>query len=379
MKEIKNFCTEDFTREWRRIIDEVYKNLPDKLKTASNRSLFLNMGADIHLYKCVLKNDKTARKILRALQNIDGDLTELKTVLQEYYESNKKDAFIEREMLEYYRDAELVPIFVMTYKRWEKNATLNLLERFDSDEIYEKTRVFVDTDQIGKYKTFHPKFKYVAATSKTVGERMLRILMYCHARGIRYALFIEDEIASLNYLIKCGLEKCRCNSGEDSQYGVEMLKRVQHDAIRLMKNETSCSMVRIRNRVCSNNEDRSIYGHYEPTLGGIPDLMWVIDVERFIEIYTAIPSEHYSPQYDWAMLLQQLKMRKNWYVICSVCKDENMGGESVIADNADRMKLAEQMIGYYGVADRVVGNHVKSKRNSVKLRCLHNKNGIIGY
>jgi len=146
-----------------------------------------------------------------------------------------------------------------------------------------------------------------------------------------------------------------------------------------MKNDTSCSMVRIRNRVCSNNEDRSIYGHYEPTLGGITDLMWVIDVERFIEIYTAIPSEHYSPQYDWAILLQQLKMRKNWYVICSVCKDENMGGESVIADNADRMKLAEQMIGYYGVADRVVGNHVKSKRNSVKLRCLRNKNGIIGY
>lgn len=363
---------------------QMYFQLPECKRKTSTKNIYRNIANDRLMMKRVAEEESKASAAIDCLceytqSGEDSVLEQLSVCLDSYYADNAETAAIELENFKYYDKKPLMPMFVLSYGRWGRNATLEFLEKIDSQEIYDNTFVFVNKDQKKKYKKGHPKFNYYAVDVDSVGERMLKVLEFCKEWEIEYAFIMEDDIVTFNYIIKCSTQKARCNNKNDVPIGSWLFKYIQYVGEEIMTTDKNCHYIGLRNRFHSNTEDCSIAGYYdEPTVGGAPNLCWFFNVDRFYKLYKAIPKEHYSPQYDWAMLLLTLRNRVNWYVVSGVCKDELMRN-SVINYSNDRRQLAEQMIRYYGVEDMVTPINVRSKLGSVKLRCKRKNGKIVNY
>ena len=370
-------------KEWQEWILGLYDGLSDSNKSSSLRTIFRNMSADVYLKKGVERGDDLQINVLNKLCDfIQTDscetLDNFKKALDEYYQENAETSVIEEEIFNLYADKPLMPMFVLSYGRWGRNATLGYIEKMiDSQEIYDNIFVFVNPEQEEKYKQGHPKFHYYPVKADSVGDRMLEVLKFCRRWGIERAFVMEDDIETFKRVICCGMNKCRLNRN-DEWMDARFFKYIQYKGSELMDADERCSMIRIRNRAHANSEDSSIIGYTDATIGGTPDLCWFLDIERFFKVYEQIPRIHYTPQYDWAILLSMLKNRQTWYVLTAVSKDEFIGS-SVINDNTDRIKLANEMIKYYEVEDMVTAVVLKTRLNSVKLRCKRKDGKIVNY
>lgn len=370
-------------KEWQDWMLGLYDNLSDANKSSSLRAIFRNMSADLYLKEGAERGDRLQLNVLGKLCDfIQKDsckaLGDFKKALDEYYQANAETSVIEEEIFNLYADKPLMPMFVLSYGRWEHNATLEYIEkRMGSQEVFDNIFVFVNPEQEEKYKKGHPKFNYYPVKVDSVGERMLEVLKFCRRWGIERAFVMEDDIEVFKRVIRCGINKCRCNRNDEWMDG-RVFKYIQYKGSELMDADERCSMIRIRNRAHANSEDSSIIGYNDATIGGAPQLCWFLDIERFFKIYKQIPRIHYTPQYDWAILLSMLKNRQTWYVLTSVAKDEFMGN-SVINDDSDRIKLANEMIKYYGVEDMVTPVVLKSNLHSVLLRCKRKDGKIVNY
>lgn len=368
--------------EWQEWVLELYENLPDEFHNSSLRNVFRDISNDLYMKEGVVKEKQICCDVVTALCEFVNSPDEKKKnvlldILERYYNSNTEPAFIEERFLAQYKNKPMMPMFVLSYGRWGRNATLNFLESLDDQEIFDNTFVFVNPDQEEKYKQGHPRFNYYAVEVDTVGERMLEVLKFCKHWGIERAFVMEDDIFAFYRIIKCGLNRCRC-SKKSEPLDAKLFKYIQYISSDIMDKDENCPMVRIRNRAHSNTAGTPIFGHEGVTVGGTPDLCWFLDINRFYKIYKQIPERFYTPQYDWAILCAMLKNRCTWYVLTGVAKGEYMGS-SVIKYEDDRQKLAEEIIEYFDVADMAESIVIRSKRGSIKLRCKRKKGKIVNY
>jgi len=368
--------------EWKNIIFEIWNTIPNKNRNNKLKTIFNNLSNDVFLKREVCRGSNFATDIIEACVDYANSPTEkrcsyLLCLLEDYYLKNSETCNIERSIFSLYKNKDLMPMFVLSYGRYEKNSTLDFLEKLDSKEIFDNTLVFVNEDQEEKYKLNHPKFDFYSVDAVSVGDRMLKVLQFCKRFKIKRAFIMEDDILVFNSVIKIGLYKSRCNR-KDELLDSSFFKYIQYKGSELMDEDKNCSMIRIRNRFCVNSEQTSVYGHGSATIGGTPDLCWFLDVDRFYDIYKQISPKHYQPQYDWAMLCAMLKNRSTWYVLTGVCKHESMG-DSVTNDDTNRDELANEIVNYYNVGDMVRVVKVKSTGGKIKLRCIRKSGKIVNY
>ena len=342
-------------KQWKEDISRIYSALPVKLKTYKNKCLLKSVALDSLLLDDFGSGVAQAIDVADALVDLDSSPTEefldrLTRALDTYYASRRDDGRWEIRVRARLRGKPMFPVFVLSYGRPGKNATLDRMERWDDDELYDNTMVFVQPEQEEEYKRNHPKFHFYAKSVTSVGERMRAVLEFCRTYGIRHCIVLEDDIMGFYNVLKGGTSGGGRISNAEEQWGADYLKYYAYTGLRIMREDRDCVMVGMRNRAMANNESTSLIGYHDPMRGGCPNICYFLDVERFWPIYKTIPKEHYSPQYDWAIQCAVVRARKHWVIITEIVKDE-YHSKSVIAFAGDREALAEEMIAYYGVQD----------------------------
>ncbi|MBR2265470.1 MAG: hypothetical protein IJ882_02165 [Paludibacteraceae bacterium] len=342
-------------KQWKIDIAQIYDKFPKALKTYKNKCLMKSVALDSLLLYDIDSGVAQAIEVAEKLVDLDSFPTEesliaLTGALDGYYASRRDDGRWESAVRRGLKDKPMFPVFVLSYGRPAKNATLDRLERWDEEEVYDNTMVFVQPEQEAEYKRNHPKFHFYAKSVSSVGERMLAVLEFCRTYGIRHCIVLEDDIMGFYNVLKGGTSGGGRIANAEEQWGGDYLKYYAYTGLSIMREDRDCVMVGMRNRAMANNESTSLIGYHDPMRGGCPNICYFLDVERFWPIYKSIPKEHYSPQYDWAIQCAVVRARKHWAIITEIVKDE-YHSKSVIAFAGDRESLAAEMIAYYGVQD----------------------------
>ena len=341
--------------DWKQEIEDIYSLLPDKLHNYPQKCMLKSVALDWLLLEDIsngIPEAVSAGTELYGLQTSPDkeQYNRLYEALNKYYLWRRDDGRWESKLFGRLAKKPLFPIFIMSYNRPNKNATLDLLDKWNSKDLYENTFVFVQEDQEEEYRKYHPKYNYVGKNVNSVGERCMEILKICKKLRIKYAVILEDDIYEFRHVKKGGVDGSSKMSLRSEDYGDGYLKFLMYYGLKAMRADKDCVLVGMRNRVMCNNEATSIIGFHDPMRGGCPNMVYFVDVDKFYPIYRQIPEEHYSPQYDWAIQCSIIKNNKHWAMITGCCKGENVG-KSVIKFSGDRIELAKQYIEYYGVQD----------------------------
>lgn len=358
---------------WIEKVRTVYAGLPETLKSHRAHIVFESIALDNVLFEDMAKHKKPlAWKVgedIAELQKYStrNNLKQLYDDLNAYWLDRRDAGEFEHRRMERCKDLPLFPIFILSYGRPTKNATLECLERWDDQDVYDNTLVFTDASQVTAYKQGHPKWHYYVKDCKNVGERFGEVLKYCKERGLKYALILEDDLDRFCYIKKGGIDyNSKCNKINE-EYDSCYLRYWMHKGKEIFEKDPDCVVVGMRNRVCCHAETTTIIGYQYAMRGGCPNLGFLVDVERIEEVWKQVPAEHYSPQYDWALQCAIVKMNKHWNLITAVAKHENMSSKSVIGWQGDRTKLAEEYLKYYGVEDKFKITTIRSKAASIKI------------
>lgn len=342
--------------EWKDELERIYALLPDKLHNYPQRVMLKSVALDWLLLQDIESNKQEALEVGAKLYELEANpdkehYNELYEALNKYYLWRREDGRWEKKVFGSLKKKPIFPIFVMSYNRPDKNATLDMFDRWNSKELFENTFVFVQEDQIEEYRKNHPRYNYVGKDVSTVGERFMEILKVCVKLRVKYAMIIEDDIYEFRHIKKGGVD---CNgkmSTVADDWCENYIKYVQYKGLEIMRKHKDCIVVGVRNRVMCNNEGSSIIGYHDPMRGGCPNMVYFVDVDRLYPIYRQIPPEHYSPQYDWAIQCAVVKNNKQWAMITGVVKNESYTSKSVISFTGDRTILAQEYLKYYGVED----------------------------
>lgn len=342
-------------KQWKQDIADIYESLPDKLKTYKNKVILKSVALDWLLLKDFGMGNGLAIDVADAIVDLEADPSEDSIVrltgrLDSYYASRREDGRWEERTFGSLRKAPMWPVFILSYGRPGKNATLDRIDRWNDPEVYDNTFVFVQPDQEEAYKANHPKFHYYAKAVGSVGERMLEVLKFCRTYGISHCIVLEDDIAEFRHIKKGGVSGNSKISTAEEEWGACYLKYYAQTGLRIMREDPDCVLVGVRNRAMGNNEATSLIGYHDPMRGGCPNMVYFLNVNKFWPIYKSIPAEHYSPQYDWAIQCAIVRARKHWAMITGIVKNE-YNSKSVIGFGGDREALADEMIRYYGVQD----------------------------
>ena len=341
--------------QWKEDIARIYEGLPHALKTYKNKCLLKSVALDWLLLEDFGAGVAQAVDVADVLVDLEVDRSEhqlarLTGALDAYYALRREDGRWEQGTFGKLKKAPMWPVFILSYGRPGKNATLDRIDRWNDPEVYDNTFVFVQPEQEEEYKRNHPKFHYYAKSVGSVGERLLEVLKFCRLYGIRHCIVLEDDIAEFRHIKKGGVSGNSKISTAEEEWGACYLKYYAKMGLKIMREDRDCVMVGVRNRAMGNNESTSLIGYHDPMRGGCPNMVYFFDVERFWPIYKSIPAEHYSPQYDWAIQCAVVRARKHWAMITGIVKNE-YNSKSVIGFAGDREALAEEMIRYYGVGD----------------------------
>lgn len=358
---------------WTKKVRSIYENMPETLKAHRPEIVFESIALDdILMLDVAVRKKPLAVKLGNTIAKmkeypVRENLKQLYEDYSAYLLERRDEGEFEHKRMENYKKKPVLPTFVLSYGRPEKNSTLECMEKWDDQEVYNNTLVFTDNSQIEAYKKNHPKWKYYAKDCKNVGERFGEVLKYCKAHGHRYALILEDDVDRFCYIKKGGIDfNSKCNKVNE-EYDSAYIRYWAHKGKELLENDPDTVLIGMRNRVCCHAEVTSIIGYQYGMRGGCPNLGFFIDVERFQEIWDQIPPEHYSPQYDWAIQCAIVKMNKKWKLITAVAKHENVGSKSVIGYSGDRKALAEEYFKYYGVEDKFKITIIRSVLQSIKI------------
>lgn len=359
MKNIEKISKE----EWFEIVSTFYDTLPVKMKNYKNRNIFKSMVLDSILLQDLNDEIKETNDILVSLysfneKDIATSLNSLVMSLDSYYKWRMNDGRYEETVFGKLREKEPIITFILSYNRPEFNATLNLIEKWNDEEVFNNTFIFVQPEQKLAYEKNHPKFLFYAKSVNSVGERFDAVLDFCKENGIRYANIIEDDIGQICHVKKGGVESGSRLSTRQEDLGGLYFKYLGYKGMQIMQDNSDVVIVGVRNRVMANNESTSIIGYHEPMKGGCPNMLYFIDVEKFYPIWKKIPKEHYSPQYDWAIQCAIVAEKKQWAVITGIVKDE-YNSKSVIGFKGDREVLAAEYINYYKVQDSMTFRRFK--------------------
>lgn len=363
--------TEDVIQKCVQRMDNLYESLDPKIKTNVVKDILRSVAVDDVLLRDMSMERPLAIKVKEKLQAFENNkdrasLNELRAVLGDYYLDRRDAGEYEHRRLERYSKYEVTPIFVVSYGRWNSNPTLLELRKYNDPEMNKMVTVFVQSDHLENYKKAFPEFNYHVEDVNSVGERFLAVLEYCKKNGIKRPLILEDEISRIGYIKKGGIDfNSKCNR-VDEEYGSAVIKYWQKMGDQLFEEDPECVLVGVRNRVCCNAEQTSVIGYQNRLRGGCPNQGFYIDLDRFYDMYKDIPKEHYTPQYDWAIQCSIIKNNKNWRLLTAIFKGEVMG-TSVIGYTGDRIKLAEEMLDYYGVKDKFKITTIRSQKGSTKL------------
>lgn len=344
--------------DWKQRINKIYKSLPDKYKIYKWKTCFKSIALDYVLLVDIIDGDKFACDIEKFLsklekkddEKVDNLLNTLVNSLDAYYLSRRDTGRWEKINFGFLEDEPFPKIFVLSYKRWDRNYTLEMLEKWNDSEVFKNTTVFIQKDQKELYKKHHPKFNYYTKDVETVGERFQAVLDFCIAKNIKRAIIMEDEIVNFYHLKKGGVDDKNKLCPNEENLGSVYMKYFASLGNKLMKEDKDLVLLGTRNRVMAQNESTSIIGHHDFMRGGCPNLVYYVDVERLYPIYKQIPKEHYTPQYDWAIQCSIVSNNKHWVMVTGIAKDEHIGN-SVIGYDGNREKIAEEMISYYHVED----------------------------
>ena len=341
--------------EWKSEIASIYESFPKKLKNYKNKVLFKSIALDWLLLKDFEEEQPLAFKVVEAVLSLGSpansdSISRLEKGLDEYYAWRRDDGRWEKKTFFSLNNFPIYPTFILSYNRPGRNATLNCFEKWNNSEVFENTMVFIQPEQEDEYKKNHPKFYFYGKSVSSVGERFLEVLKFCKHWGIRYFFILEDDIQQFRYIKKGGVSGNSHLSKTEEDCGSCYLRYYAKTALKMMKYDSLCAFVGLRNRVMANNESSSIIGYHDPMRGGCPNMTYFIDLERFWPIYKIIPKEHYTPQSDWAIQCATVKMGLHWGVITGMVKNE-YNSKSVIGFTGDRESLAAEMIHYYGVED----------------------------
>jgi hypothetical protein len=341
--------------EWKNELERIYALLPDKLHNYPQKVMLKSVALDWLLLQDFENNVEEAIQAITKLYELEDNpdkehYNNLYEALNKYYLWRRDDGRWEKKVFGSLKKKPIFPIFVMSYNRPNKNATLDMFDKWNSQELYDNTFVFVQEDQVEEYRKHHPKYNYVCKDVKTVGERFMEILKVCVKLRIKYAMIIEDDIYEFRHVKKGGVDGNSKMSLRSEDYCESYLKYIQYKGLEIMRQYEDCIVVGVRNRVMCNNEASSIIGYNDPMRGGCPNMVFFLDIFKFYPIYRQIPVEHYSPQNDWALQCAMVKNHKKWAMITGVCKGENVS-KSVIKFTGDRTILAQEYLKYYGVED----------------------------
>lgn len=336
-------------------IVKIYDGFPDKLKTYKNKCLMKSVALDWLMLQDIEAGNTQAMDAALDLFNLATHATEenierLIKSLDIYYASRRENGKWEKRVFGGLKMQFLCPVFILSYGRSERNATLDRIDRWNDAEVYDNTMVFVQPEQEEAYMKHHPKFHYYAKSVNSVGERMLEVLKFCRHWGIKHCIVLEDDIAEFRHIKKGGVSGNSKISTAQEEWGGCYLKYYYSTGLKIMKEDPDCVLVGVRNRAMGNNESTSLIGYHDPMRGGCPNMVYFLDVDKFYPIYKTIPEEHYSPQYDWAIQCAIIRAKKHWSMITGIVKNE-YNSKSVIGFSGDRERLAEEMIRYYGVQD----------------------------
>ena len=357
---------------WTKKVREVYAGLPDTLKAHRTQVVFESMALDNILFRDMAKHQNLAYQVGLDISNLQKystrpNLKKLYDDLDAYYLERRDRGEFESQRLESYRDKPLYPIFILSYGRPVKNSTLNCLETWNEQDVYDNTLVFTDQSQVEAYKQNHPKWHYYVKDCKNVGERFDAVLNYCKEHKFKYAVVLEDDIDRFCYIKKGGIDyHSKCNTVAEEKNSC-YFRYWMHKGEEIFNNSPDTVLIGMRNRACCHAETTSIIGYQYAMRGGCPNLAFLIDIERFEQVWKDVPKEHYSPQYDWAIQCSIVKNHKRWNLITAITKHENMASKSVIGYEGDRTKLAEEYLKYYGVEDKFKITVIHSKLQSIKL------------
>lgn len=344
-------------KEWRKEVSSIYEELPSELKNYRVKGILKSIALDPIILQDFAVDNELAVESIRQLFELREDpskekIERLVSALDNYYGFRREDGRWEEYVFGRLSSYELPPVFVLSYNRPAKNATLDRLDQWNDDEVYSKTTVFVQPEQLEAYKKNHPKFNYFAKSVGSVGERMKEVLKFCKRKGIRYCIVLEDDIAEFRHIKKGGVDGGSKISTTEEDWGGAYLKYYAKQSMKVMKEDPDCVLVGMRNRTMGNNESTSIIGYHDPMRGGCPNMVYFLDVEKFSPIYDTIPAEHYSPQYDWAIQCAIVRENKHWSIITGIVKNE-YNSKSVICFSGDREQLAEEYLRYYGVEEQM--------------------------
>lgn len=357
---------------WKKEIARIYAALPDKLKNYKNKVLLKSVALDWLLLEDFQNDVDLAVKAVSAVLEVESSptdtaLAQLTGALDSYYAWRRDDGRWESKTFFGLRDFPIYPTFILSYNRPGHNATLNCFETWNDPELFDNTLVFVQPDQEEAYQKGHPKFHYFGKAVSSVGERFGEVLKFCRNWGIRHCFILEDDIQQFRYIKKGGVSGNSHLSKTEEDCGSCYLKYYAKMGLRIMRQDPLCAFVGLRNRVMANNESTSIIGYHDPMRGGCPNMTYFIDVERFWPIWETIPKEHYTPQSDWAIQCATVKAGAHWATITGMVKNE-YNSKSVIGFTGDREALAEEMIHYYGVEDRMSWRRFKdTEMQGVKI------------
>lgn len=357
---------------WTKKVRGVYEGLPETIKGHRPYVVFEMMALDNILFRDMATHQDLAYKVgmdINELQKYSTrqNLKQLYTDLDAYYLERRDRGEFERNRLLSYKDKPLFPIFILSYGRPEKNSTLQCLETWDEQDVYDNTLIFTDKSQVEAYKKHHPKWHYYVRDCANVGERFNAVLDYCKEHKFKYALILEDDIDRFCYIKKGGIDfNSKCNTVAEELNSC-YFRYWMHKGQEIFENNPDTVLIGMRNRACCHAEVTSIIGYQYAMRGGCPNLAFLIDVDRFDEVWKEVPPQHYSPQYDWAIQCAIVKKNKRWHLITAIAKHENMASKSVIGYTGDRIKLAEDYLKYYGVEDKFKISVIKSKLQSIKL------------
>lgn len=363
--------TEDVIQKCIVRTDKIFESLPENLKTQINKDILRSIALDFILLRDMSQQQALATEVKVKLQEFEdkkdrASLNELRTALDAYYLDRRDAGEFEHRRMEMYSKYKVSPIFVLSYGRWEHNATLAELAHYKDPELDKQVTVFVQKNQVERYKEFFPQFNYHGEDVDTVGARFMAVLDYCKEHNIKRPLILEDEISRIGYLKKGGVDyNSKCNMVAE-EYGSAVIKYWQTMGGQLFDEDPDCVLVGLRNRACNNSEQTSIIGYQNRLRGGCPNQGFLIDLDRFYDMYKAIPKEHYTPQYDWAIHCSIIKNNKNWRLLTAIFKGE-VYGPSVISYKGDREAVAKEMLKYYGVEDKFKITVIRSKKGSLKL------------
>ena len=345
----------DEIKKWHRRISSIYNSLPPKMHTYKWWSVFRSVSEDVVLLIDIIDNKELALGVSRALDSLEQcpevGISTIVDALNAYYAERRDTGRWEQVAFGFLDNKPVPPTFILSYGRWEHNAILKRLEFWNDDSVFQNTLVFVQPDQEEKYRSNHPSFNYWPQAVGSVGERLMAVLDFCKKHGIPRAIVLEDDVQEFRHIKKGGVDSGSHLSSNEEDLGGAYLKYIAAKGDEIMNRYKDVVLVGIRNRVMANNESTSIIGVHEPMRGGCPNMAYYIDVDRFAPIYKTIPSEHYSPQYDWAIQCAIVRAHKRWAMITGIVKDEFVGGRSVIGYTGDREALAQQYIDYYGVSE----------------------------